>query len=273
SISGVNTSDAEDKIIYTWHFRKSDYNTPSAKLRDYKFGDAASYDESYEGYDTRRHEVMGYFESSNEMMDKMDYEGINTTISGLDLSMPATFTFDIVDYNSTKSSKIKSIMDRHDRIYKISDNIRDCKCKSYFKSSWTRNRSRFSGYIGDKMSWDMNDVWGTGRGWNKMVRSYNRDYLTSSEKSSGQAGLGVSRSSRQYNGVRFWTRAERWVTHEHKDMRQHGYNNTKKGFRYDNKDYIWLKWNASGRMTDSRWKVKVYNPETGKTATVTVDPK
>ena len=273
SISGVNTADAEDKTIYTWHFRKSDYNTPSDKLRDYKFGESKSWDESYEGYSTRRHEVMGYFESSDEMMDNMDYNGISTTISGLDFTFPPTFRFDIVDYNSTKSSKIKSIMDRHNAIYRVSDNIRDCRCKSYFKSSWTRNRSRFSGYIGDKMSWNMNDVWGTGRGWNQMVRSYNKDYLTSSEKSSGQSGLGVSRSSRRYNGVRFWTRAERWVTHEHKDMRQHGYNNTKKGFRYDHEDYIWLRWNASGGMQDSRWKVRVYNPETGNSATVTVDPK
>lgn len=273
SLSGVNTGDAEDKTIYVWHFRKSDYNTPSAKLRDYKFREAISYDESYEGYNTQRHQVMGYFESSDEMMDKMDYEGISTTISGLDFTLPATFTFQIVDYNSSKRSKIKSIMDRHKAIYRISDDIRDCSCKSYFKNSWRRNRSRFSGYIGDKMSWSMNDVWGTGKGWNRMVRSYNRDYLIDSEKSSGQPVLGVSRSTRRYNGVRFWTRAERWVTHEHKDMRQHGYNNTHKGFRYDHKDYIWKNWNASGRMTDSRWKVKVYNPETGKRATVTVDPK
>ncbi|GEM_PF-5816050 len=198
TLSGNRVSDVatEDKIIYEWYFRKSDYDKPEDKLADFNRA-RSGYSTLSIGYSpsVRRHYVHGGLENSKERMDYWDLNETTYEFGYYKGTHPAVFRLHRVNYDA-EGSHAKSVMDRWN--WTGSENAyvgyrSKARRRVYFNDDFWHLGDAWRDWNNAVYSFNKWDTWGNSSPYTQWWCNYCKSELTDEEKLSGKANRGYTK--------------------------------------------------------------------------------
>lgn len=267
SISGtrVKATVAEDKLIYKWYFRMSDFDTPHQKIRAYSGNRETSWTYSANWTDgLKGHRVDGGLHGSEERLDHWDMNATSYKIGRYTINHPRIIGLHRVNYDAS-GSRAKSAMDRWWWMKSVSDyySYRSVSRRiRYFHDNFWNKGDHWRRRSDQLFSFNKWTIWGSSSPYVSWWCNRCKSELTDAEKNSGNADQGYTKWG--WTSIRFQDTSEQMIAYRYMELARLRY------YMRDSNLWAWMiksykgGWHSSGSWDKSVWMMGVNNWDAGE---------